>query len=162
MKTILCKCDTVIKISPCTLNFSLRNDHLFLLADFLCSLRKLWQVYFPLYELFPHIWTFSPYMNFFPPIWTFFFKYNLGQKYYAPQVQPDRGSNSWPPDHDSTVHVTEIPALTTQPSVTSTLSRWTIVASLSGRFFLKYFQTQGRVKIYYSGAKCSNLASILP
>ena len=24
----------------------------------------------------------------------FWFKYNLGQKYYAPQVRPDRGSNS--------------------------------------------------------------------
>ena len=27
------------------------------------------------------------------------FKYDLGQKYYAPQVQPDQGSNSRPPDH---------------------------------------------------------------
>ena len=35
------------------------------------------------------------------------FKYDLGQKYYAPQVRPDRGSNSRPPDHDSTLHVTE-------------------------------------------------------
>ena len=35
------------------------------------------------------------------------FKYNLGQKYYAPQVRPDRGLNSWPPDHDSTFYVTE-------------------------------------------------------
>ena len=24
----------------------------------------------------------------------FWFKYDLGEKYYAPQVQPDRGSNS--------------------------------------------------------------------
>ena len=32
---------------------------------------------------------------------------------------PDRGSNSRPPDHDSTFHVTETPALTTKPSVTS-------------------------------------------
>ena len=32
-------------------------------------------------------------------------KYDLGQKYYAPQVRPTRGSNSWPPDHDSTFHV---------------------------------------------------------
>ena len=31
----------------------------------------------------------------------------LGQKYYAPQVRPNWGSNSWPPDHDSTFHVTE-------------------------------------------------------
>ena len=45
-------------------------------------------------------------------------KYDLGQKYYAPQDRPDQGSNSWPPDHDSTFHVTETPALTTWPSVT--------------------------------------------
>ena len=51
----------------------------------------------------------------------FWFKYDLGQKYYAPQVRPDRGSNSWPPDHDSTFHVTEMPALTTRPSVTSSI-----------------------------------------
>ena len=25
------------------------------------------------------------------------------QKYYAPQVRPDRGSNSRPPDHDSSI-----------------------------------------------------------
>ena len=36
----------------------------------------------------------------------FWFKYDLGQKYYAPQVWPNRGSNSWPPDHDSIFHVT--------------------------------------------------------
>ena len=41
------------------------------------------------------------------------FKYNLGQKYQAPQVRPDWGSKSWPPDHDSTFHVTETPDLTT-------------------------------------------------
>ena len=39
--------------------------------------------------------------------------------YYAPQVQTDRCLNSRPPDHDSTFHVTETPALTTWPSVTS-------------------------------------------
>ena len=49
----------------------------------------------------------------------FWFKYDWGQKYYAPQVWPDRGSNLWPPDHDSTFHVTETPALTTRPSVSS-------------------------------------------
>ena len=38
----------------------------------------------------------------------------------APKVQPDRGSNSWPPDHDSAFHVTETPALTTRPSVICT------------------------------------------
>ena len=47
------------------------------------------------------------------------FKYDLGQKHYAPQVRPHQGSNSWPPDYDNTFHVTEMPALTTQPSVTS-------------------------------------------
>ena len=31
---------------------------------------------------------------------------------------PTGGSNSWPPDHDSTFHITETPALTTWPSVT--------------------------------------------
>ena len=29
--------------------------------------------------------------------------------YYAPQVRPNLASNSWPPDHDSTFHVTEAP-----------------------------------------------------
>ena len=48
----------------------------------------------------------------------FWFKYDLGQKYQAPQVRPNQDSNSWPPDHDSTFHVTETPALTTWPSVT--------------------------------------------
>ena len=45
-----------------------------------------------------------------------------------PKFDPDRGSNSRPPDHDSTFHVTETstfhvtetPALTTRPSVTPT------------------------------------------
>ena len=46
----------------------------------------------------------------------FWIKYDLGQKYYAPH---DRGSNTSPPDHDSTFHVTETPALTTWPSVIS-------------------------------------------
>ena len=43
----------------------------------------------------------------------FWLSTTLGQKYYAPQVQPDRGLNSWPPVHDSPFHVTEMPALTT-------------------------------------------------
>ena len=46
------------------------------------------------------------------------FKYDLGQKYQAPQVQPGGDLNSWPPDHDSTFHVSEMPAITTRPSVT--------------------------------------------
>ena len=51
----------------------------------------------------------------------FRFKYDFRQKYYAPQVWSDQGSNSWPPDHDSTFHVTETPALTTRPSVTAAI-----------------------------------------
>ena len=50
--------------------------------------------------------------------------YNLRQKYYSPQVRPDRGLNSWPPDHDSTFHVTETATLITRPSVTSWLVQW--------------------------------------
>ena len=79
----------------------------------------------------------------------FWFKYDLGQKYQAPQARPDRGSNSWPPDHDSTFHVTETPALynTTWPSVisytdnisvmhwdactVSSISRWSTFVSTS-------------------------------
>ena len=37
------------------------------------------------------------------------FKYDLGQKYYAPQVRPNRGSNSRPPDHDiQTIEISSI------------------------------------------------------
>ena len=72
----------------------------------------------------------------------FWFKYDLGQKYYATQVRPDRGLNSWPPDHDSTLHVTDMSALTTQPSVTSSSFplqadphyRWIII--ISGRNYM--------------------------
>ena len=46
----------------------------------------------------------------------------LRQKYYALQFRPNLGSNSWLPDHDSTLHVTGTPALTTQPSVTNFFS----------------------------------------
>ena len=45
-------------------------------------------------------------------------KYTLRQKCYAPQVPSNPGSKSWPPDHDSTFHVTQTPTLTTRPSVT--------------------------------------------
>ena len=41
----------------------------------------------------------------------------IGQKYHAPQVQPGVGLNSYPPDHESTFHFTETPAVTTSPSV---------------------------------------------
>ena len=47
------------------------------------------------------------------------FEYDLRQKYYTPQVQPNQGSAYDPPYHDSTFHVTVTPALTTWPSVTS-------------------------------------------
>ena len=43
---------------------------------------------------------------------------NLRTEVPSTQVWPDWGSNSWPPDHDSTFHVTEMPALTTWPSLT--------------------------------------------
>ena len=36
------------------------------------------------------------------------------QKYYAPHVWLDWGSNPWTPDHDSTCHVPETPVLMTQ------------------------------------------------
>ena len=81
-----------------------------------------------------------------PPMPTYvWFKYDLGQKYHAPQVQPGWGLNSWPPDHDSTFHVTETPAMTTRPSVTVPLLSWKLhqpqqykilVISLISRTFL--------------------------
>ena len=52
----------------------------------------------------------------------FWIKHDLGQKYYA------RGLNSRPSDHDSTFHVTEMPALTTWPSVTSKLGTFELIA----------------------------------
>ena len=58
-------------------------------------------------------------------LWIFWFKYDLRKKYYTPQIRPNWGSNSWPPDHDSILHVTEMPALTTRPSVTARhIPRW--------------------------------------
>ena len=42
----------------------------------------------------------------------------LRQKYYAHQVRLDQGSNPWPRDHDSTLHVPQAPVLTTWPSGT--------------------------------------------
>ena len=47
----------------------------------------------------------------------------LRQKYYAPQVRPYQDSNPWLPDHDSTFHVTETPALTIWPAVTCQVDR---------------------------------------
>ena len=49
----------------------------------------------------------------------FWFKYYLGHVNQTPQVQPNQGSNSWPPDHDSTFYITEMTALTTWSSVSS-------------------------------------------
>ena len=46
------------------------------------------------------------------------------EKYYTPQVRPDRDLNSWPLDCNSRFHVTETPALTTWPSVTLPLWRY--------------------------------------
>ena len=45
------------------------------------------------------------------------FYFNLIQKYYGFQVSPNRGSNLWHWDHDSTFHVTETPVLTSRASV---------------------------------------------
>ena len=64
---------------------------------FWTSLTKRWVMFLSQKLLFHHLY--------------FLIKYDLGQKYCAPQVQPNRGSNSWPPDHDNTFHVTETPAL---------------------------------------------------
>ena len=47
------------------------------------------------------------------------FKYDFEQKQHTSQVLPDLGSNPWSPAHNSAVHVTEKPALTTRPSVNS-------------------------------------------
>ena len=55
----------------------------------------------------------------------FWFKYDLGQKYYAPQVKPDQHSNSWPPDYDSVFHVMEMNDVTTWRSVTYDLTTFT-------------------------------------
>ena len=68
------------------------------------------------------------------------FKYDLGQKYHAPQVQPGWGLNSWPPDDGSTFDVTEMPAITTRPSVTSFLKRNILPHYLRG---LRWFQMHG-------------------
>ena len=69
--------------------------------------------------------------------WYFWFKHDLGQMGYAPQVRPNWGSNSWPPDHDSTLnfHVTETPALTTRPTVTSLFERSAVTFCLSQSIF---------------------------
>ena len=55
---------------------------------------------------------------------SFWFKYHLRQKYHAPQIWSDCGSNSWPPDRDGTFQVTETSALTIRPSVTLFMMRF--------------------------------------
>ena len=49
----------------------------------------------------------------------FLFKYNLNRNPTLSQVRLAWGLNSRPPDLDLTFHVTETPAVTTRPSVTS-------------------------------------------
>ena len=55
----------------------------------------------------------------------FWFKYDLGQKYYAPHVWSKWDLNSWPPDHDSTFHVTEMPAQP-YPDIYSNIKLWLV------------------------------------
>ena len=45
------------------------------------------------------------------------FQVQLGTEVLCTPSWPNWGLNSWPPDHDSTLHVTESPALATWPSV---------------------------------------------
>ena len=65
------------------------------------------------------------------------------------QVRPDRGSNSWRPDHNSTVHVTETPALTTRPSVTSSSCHWDACSELNWiELNLVYLHTK-HIKVHH-------------
>ena len=50
----------------------------------------------------------------------FLFRYDLDRSTTHPKFDPHLGSNSWPPDLASTFHVTETPALTSQPLVSFT------------------------------------------
>ena len=59
----------------------------------------------------------------------FWFKYDLGEKYYTPQVQPDRGSNSRHPDQDSTFPVIEMPARPSETSVLVCIWIYTLVSN---------------------------------
>ena len=67
-------------------------------------------------------------------------------KYYPPHVRPYRGSNAWPPDHDSTFQVTETPALTTQPSVAFTawvfLCFWDLLHINTSLSLSRYYVTE--------------------
>ena len=48
------------------------------------------------------------------------------------QIWPDQDSHSWPPDHDNTFRVTEMPALSTWSLVTSLNSRSNAGSQISG------------------------------
>ena len=48
--------------------------------------------------------------------------------YHALEVTAQRGSNSWPPDHDNTFHVLEMPGVATRASVTSYFA-WYLASS---------------------------------
>ena len=62
----------------------------------------------------------------------FFFKDSLGLRYHMhSKFDRTRGSNSWISDHDRTFHVTEMPAVTTQPSVTYIVRLRTLGFNLS-------------------------------
>ena len=78
------------------------------------------------------------------------FKYDLEQKYHTPQVQPGRGLNSWPPDHDSTFHVTETPAITTRPSVTSAIVECCLSTDLTRFSFSGRHSEHGKIRAHYS------------
>ena len=77
----------------------------------------------------------------------FWFVYDLGQKYHAPQVRPNRGSNSWSPHHDSAVHVTETPVLTTRPS-TMQDSTWYRISCFS--VFIYWAVSEGFLLAYHN------------
>ena len=57
-----------------------------------------------------------------------------------PQVRPNWSLNSRPPDQDSTLHVTEMPSLTTRPSLTS----MSFVFVLIGDFYVIRFHFDWR------------------
>ena len=61
------------------------------------------------------------------------------------------GSNSWPPDYDSAFHVTEMPALTTRPWVTSLVWGWSFIWRCVQRYVLlsvTILETLGRFEIW--------------
>ena len=109
----------------CTTLFEKECTYRFWLADYYFLIKVVYKTV-NLYYSFPEdqikiiSWSYQQKTNW-QRVKYIWFNYDLVQKYYTPQVQPDQGSNSWPPDHDSTFHVTEMPALNTPPSVTALL-----------------------------------------